>query len=677
MSMLELQEELQNFLDETLENLKLPRKITLTKVPSPEKGHFAFVVNALLKKGQNPEKLANTIQDLLKPTDIIEKIVREDLPRGKMTLIYFNIFLHQEIITSSRQATIKAILSDTLSETYPFTKTLVELKAVVEHTSSNPNAPIHIGNLRGSLHGDSFARILKTLGAEVNRVFLCNDLGIQIAYTAIGYRILRQKSILPDIKIDMWLGELYAIMNCLVNIQKIKQNMTASGLSVLSEFEVEDSEIEILSAHIGPDLNRLKKEKEKAEEGLKTLEAKKKAASKTEKKTISKEVRDFKQTISSIIEQTRAKNDDLFALKRNKQVRTSLLSRFSELFEILENEVKGMDLVAEASIINQAYEENTDPEISQLMREMTGWCIMGVRRSLKEYDIHIDDVDLESDLAWKKDAQKILQKLIKGRDGKSLIVSLEDGEAKQFVYPDEKIAEMAKALKSQDLKDLQYQKNVPPLTVTRRDGTMLYPMKDVAYSIMKFNKYQVDRVYNVIAIEQNLAQFHLLLPLHELGLSDFADNLIHYGYEMVGLKGRRMSGREALYITADGMLQEAIVRASLSREEAIKKSQAAKTVKVSSEEERSIAKAVGLGAIKFAILAPSPKKRIVVDLAKALDLTQSSGPFVQYAYARCCAILRRAGDLVDQIPDEIDALQTMLAKLEPSHKIFESLQLSP
>ena len=52
-------------------------------------------------------------------------------------------------------------------------------RVVVEHTSSNPNAPLHIGNLRNVMIGAHLGKLLKAVGYQVTEAFYVNDLGAQ------------------------------------------------------------------------------------------------------------------------------------------------------------------------------------------------------------------------------------------------------------------------------------------------------------------------------------------------------------------------------------------------------------------------------------------------------------------------------------------------------------------
>lgn len=58
----------------------------------------------------------------------------------------------------------------------------------VEHTSTNPTGPIHIGRIRNSIIGDSIARLLSRYGYRVTTQYFVNDSGRQVASLYAGYR---------------------------------------------------------------------------------------------------------------------------------------------------------------------------------------------------------------------------------------------------------------------------------------------------------------------------------------------------------------------------------------------------------------------------------------------------------------------------------------------------------
>jgi len=57
-------------------------------------------------------------------------------------------------------------------------------KVIIEHTSANPNGPLHVGHIRNSIIGDILARILKTAGYDVEIQYYVNDMGRQVAIVA-------------------------------------------------------------------------------------------------------------------------------------------------------------------------------------------------------------------------------------------------------------------------------------------------------------------------------------------------------------------------------------------------------------------------------------------------------------------------------------------------------------
>ncbi len=63
---------------------------------------------------------------------------------------------------------------------YGTSDTLAGQKIMVEFVSANPTGPMHMGNARGGVLGDTLAAVLEACGAEVSREFYVNDAGHQI-----------------------------------------------------------------------------------------------------------------------------------------------------------------------------------------------------------------------------------------------------------------------------------------------------------------------------------------------------------------------------------------------------------------------------------------------------------------------------------------------------------------
>ena len=110
-----------------------------------------------------------------------------------------------------------------LRQEYGFVKTNKPTKIIVEHTSVNPLHPIHIGQARNPMLGDALARILMRRGNAVSRHYYIDDVGRQSSVVAYGYAKLGKP--LPDEKADHFVGKIYTITACLVEINRLRQQL--------------------------------------------------------------------------------------------------------------------------------------------------------------------------------------------------------------------------------------------------------------------------------------------------------------------------------------------------------------------------------------------------------------------------------------------------------------------
>lgn len=110
-------------------------------------------------------------------------------------------------------------------------------KFMVEHTSANPDGPLHLGHFRNSVIGDSLARIFEFSGNEVRTEFLVNDTGRQIAIAAMEYAKKRPK---VKGKPDWWVLDLYVNGN-----KKVKKSkkLEKSIQILMQKFEGGDEKL--------------------------------------------------------------------------------------------------------------------------------------------------------------------------------------------------------------------------------------------------------------------------------------------------------------------------------------------------------------------------------------------------------------------------------------------------
>jgi arginyl-tRNA synthetase len=120
-----------------------------------------------------------------------------------------------------------------LGADYGFVKTDAPAKIIVEHTSVNPLHPIHIGQARNPMLGDALARILKSRGHDVSRHYYIDDVGRQSSVIAYGYAKLGCPT--PDEKADHYIGKIYTITSCLVEINRLKRQLELAKNGASSE----------------------------------------------------------------------------------------------------------------------------------------------------------------------------------------------------------------------------------------------------------------------------------------------------------------------------------------------------------------------------------------------------------------------------------------------------------
>jgi len=89
-------------------------------------------------------------------------------------------------------------------------------KIVVEHTNINPNKAAHIGHLRNAILGDTFVRMLRARGRNVEVQNYIDNTGVQVADVVVGFHHLEKKSpadvraLIADTRFDYLCWDLYA-----------------------------------------------------------------------------------------------------------------------------------------------------------------------------------------------------------------------------------------------------------------------------------------------------------------------------------------------------------------------------------------------------------------------------------------------------------------------------------
>ena len=182
-----------------------------------------------------------------------------------------------------------------------------------------------------------------------------------------------------------------------------------------------------------------------------------------------------------------------------------------------------------------------------------------------------------------------------------------------------------------EIVDLEY-KNMPPLMVTKSNGSTTYATRDLAAILYRARTYDFDKCIYVVAYEQNLHFKQVFEVAKFLDLDEkYTNGLIHVPYGMVRLKTGKMSTREGTLIKLEDILKEAVTRAKAIIEE--------KNPNIEGKDD--IAKKVGIGAVIFNDLSNNIIKDEVFDWDIMLNFQGETGPYIQYMYVRTKSILEK------------------------------------
>ncbi len=180
------------------------------------------------------------------------------------------------------------------------------------------------------------------------------------------------------------------------------------------------------------------------------------------------------------------------------------------------------------------------------------------------------------------------------------------------------------------------------LLVLRSDGTSLYSTKDLALAKRKFEDYGVDRSIYVVDVRQAF-YFRQVFKVLELWGFEQAKNCYHLAYEIVTDPAGTMSSRAGNVVPFEDFVEMAVSRALAVVE--------AKNPDLQDAQKKGIARGVALGAMKYSMISVDDNKVITFDLEDALSLEGRSAPYIQYAHARACRVLEKAGGISELEPD--------------------------
>jgi arginyl-tRNA synthetase len=269
------------------------------------------------------------------------------------------------------------------------------------------------------------------------------------------------------------------------------------------------------------------------------------------------------------------------------------------------------DLEAEVRSVYVRWDRR-DPEVVNLWRETRQWSLDGFDQMYQVLGIRFDR--LYSNSEAEEPGKKMVEELI-GRG----IAEDERPDGPVIVRIDDLLG----------LKKEKYR----VLVILRSDNTALYATEDLALAKIKFSEYDLAQSIYVVDVRQSL-HFQQVFKTLEIAGYLWAERCHHLAYELVNLPGNVvMASREGTVVLLEDLVREATQRALQVVQE--------KNPSLEEAQKQDVARAVGLGALKYPMLARDSTKLVTFDWESALDFNGQAAPYIQYAHVRANSILRR------------------------------------
>ncbi len=653
--------------DELEKLVEVPKNLKMGDLAFP-----CFILAKALKKA--PPMIASEIEELFLKTDEAKNF---------SSVKAMGPFLNFKIDRSQMaNATIPAILSGDFLSTRP----QKNHKVMVEYSQPNTHKAFHVGHTRNVSLGDALVRLYEWSGHEVVAVNYIGDVGAHIAkclwffteHYLPNQSTLEFKNLqdcVKDLKtfkekvfeycdsknmvVAEFLGQMYSDATELLDytrlakfpypgilsakVEEIKTHPENEAWKVVkvstgeNQFQVvcggtEFSEGDIVAyASIGSRVaGRLVGESDKkgilsqgmilSEKELNLTDDKNKIFRFDQATSNAEIISSNSQIGQEISEITRKENKEL----EGKSVNELIASRN----KAVSNALKQL--------------ESPGSEYYSLWQETKEWSMDEFKKIYHWLDARFDHFFFESDVGepGKQVVKEFLEKGVFEKNEGAVGVRLED-------------------------------KKLPFFLVLKSDGTGLYSTKDLALAKLKFEKYKIDKSIYVVDVAQSLHFQQVFATLEKMGFEQAKDSF-HLAYGQVVLPSGKMSSRKGNVILFS-QLQDSLEQNIQS--EFLNKYRNDWTPEEIEEAKRKIA----IATIKYGMLNQDNNKNIVFDLTEWTAKSGNTGPYMMYAYARTCSILR---ELEEKKPEmdlskadfsllEHETEQALVRKLSLFHEAVE------
>ncbi len=171
------------------------------------------------------------------------------------------------------------------------------------------------------------------------------------------------------------------------------------------------------------------------------------------------------------------------------------------------------------------------------------------------------------------------------------------------------------------------EEKLPPCIVKKSDGGFNYATTDLATIESRVSEFNPDKIIYVTDERQQLHFRQVFAVARRLGCTT---RLEHVWFGLMRLPEGTFSTRQGNVIKLEKYLDEAESRALAIVKET--------SPGMPEDKQKEVARAAGIGGVKYADLSQNPQSLVTFTWEKALALDGNSAPYLQYAYARIASV---------------------------------------
>jgi arginyl-tRNA synthetase len=587
-----LAQHVRDFLRRTYD-IDLPR-IVIEQPPKVEFGEYALPLAFELAKKlrKAPRKIAEEIVCGIGPIEGFTKL--EVAGAG-----YINAYVNRQELAAA------LVKGEELGSDTPAGKILVE------HSSINPNKAAHIGHLRNAVLGDTFVRLLRFAGREVDVQNYIDNTGVQVADVVVGFLHLEKQS-QPEIeqlarqpRFDYHCWDVYARTSQWYEQDKQNLQFRSQTLHALEQGGNDTAAIaELISTAI---LRRHLETMDRLDIEYDFLPRESEILHLHFWDAAFQKLKDG----GVLFYEKEGKNKGCWVMRRAGTLKT-------EIAKDAKNSAKNTKKTSGSQQVDQ------DDDVLRVVDLQPGVDFRPPRKLTEEVSEEDQKVIVRSNGTVGYVGKDIAYHLWKfGQLGRDF------GYRKFYLYP-----------------------NGHQSWISSTDGEPDHP-----------HFGDVSEIYNVIDARQAEAQNTVIEALGGLGYNQQADHYTHFSYEMVALTPRcaaelgyqlsegdkakayiEVSGRKGFGVKADDLLDTLIASA--------KKEVDARHAQLNDSERAAIATQIAVGALRYFMLKFTKPSVIAFDFKEALSFEGETGPYCQYAVVRATNIFRKGGMDPDKFSHE-------------------------